>query len=177
MRRDKNHVVDFRQSHWLRGKILAKCCQDERRNGTFFRKWMCCGFVATVRDRKLFWSKFLVICVVQQIMRPGTVRQTHWLDPFNRDRRCDRWMRGGDMQKRWVIFSFYVQCKTRVTRYNKKLYSSGRKFLRFVLVYELACNGRVARKRQWCKTYRPFLCCKSTRLGSTACLPFGLPTL
>ena len=64
MRRDINHVVDFRQSHWLRGKIPAKHCQDERRNGSFFRQWWCCGFVATVRDRKLFWSKFLVICVV-----------------------------------------------------------------------------------------------------------------
>ena len=36
MRRDINHVVDFRQSHWLRDKIPAKCCQHERRNGSFF---------------------------------------------------------------------------------------------------------------------------------------------
>ena len=34
---------------------------------------------------------------------------------------------------------------------------------------------RVARKRQFCKTYRPFLCYKSTLLCSTAWLPFGLP--
>ena len=39
MRRDINHVVDIRQSHWLRGKIPAKCCQDERRNGSFFCQW------------------------------------------------------------------------------------------------------------------------------------------
>ena len=36
MRRDINYVVDFRQSHWLRGKIPAKHCQDERKNGRFF---------------------------------------------------------------------------------------------------------------------------------------------
>ena len=41
-------------------------------------------------------------------MYPGTVRQTQWLDPFNRDRRCDRWLREEDMLKRWVIFTFYV---------------------------------------------------------------------
>ncbi|CAH3192066.1 unnamed protein product [Porites evermanni] len=34
-------------------------------------------------------------------MYPGTVRQTQWLDPFNRDRRCDRrWLREEDMLKR-----------------------------------------------------------------------------
>ena len=42
-------------------------------------------------------------------MYPGTVRQTQWLDPFNRDRRCDRrWLREEDMLKRWVMFTFYV---------------------------------------------------------------------
>ena len=39
-RHDKDHMVDFRQSHWLRGKIPAKHCQDERRNGSsFFCRW------------------------------------------------------------------------------------------------------------------------------------------
>ena len=46
MRRDINHVVDFRQSHWLRGEIPAKHCQDERKNGRFFLSvvvlWFCC---------------------------------------------------------------------------------------------------------------------------------------
>ena len=41
-------------------------------------------------------------------MHPGTVRQTQWLDPSNRDRRCDRWLREKDMSKRWVIFTFYM---------------------------------------------------------------------
>ena len=36
MHRDKYHLVDFRQSHWLGGKIPANCCQDVRRNGSFF---------------------------------------------------------------------------------------------------------------------------------------------
>ena len=35
-RHEKDHMVDFRQSHWLRGKIPAKHCQDERRNGRSF---------------------------------------------------------------------------------------------------------------------------------------------
>ena len=30
----------------------------------FLCQWQCYGFVASVRDRKLLWSKFLVICVV-----------------------------------------------------------------------------------------------------------------
>ena len=38
-------------------------------------------------------------------MHHGTVGQTQWLDPFNRDRRCDRWLREEDMLKRWVIFN------------------------------------------------------------------------
>ena len=46
MRREINHVVDFRQSHWLRGEIPAKHCQDERKNGRFFLSvvvlWFCC---------------------------------------------------------------------------------------------------------------------------------------
>ena len=33
-------------------------------------------------------------------MYPGTVRQTEWLDPFNRDRRCDRWLREEYMLKK-----------------------------------------------------------------------------
>ena len=41
-------------------------------------------------------------------MYPGTVRQTQWLDPFSRDRRCDRWFREDDMLKRLVIFTFYI---------------------------------------------------------------------
>ena len=31
MRSDVNHVVDFRQTHWLRGKNPAKHCQDHPR--------------------------------------------------------------------------------------------------------------------------------------------------
>ena len=47
-------------------------------------------------------------------MYPGTVRQTQWLDPFNRDRRCDRrWLREEDMLKRWVMFTL---CLVQVTR-------------------------------------------------------------
>ena len=61
-----------------------------------------------MRDRQLFWWKCLVKCVVYGIMHPGTVRQTQWLDPFNRDKRCDRWLREEAMLKRWVIFTFFV---------------------------------------------------------------------
>ena len=41
-------------------------------------------------------------------MHPASVRQTQWLNPFNRDRRWDHWLREEDMLKRWVIFTFYV---------------------------------------------------------------------
>ena len=40
-----------------------------------------------------------MICVVLRIMHPGSVRQTQSLDPFNRDRRCDRLLREEDMLK------------------------------------------------------------------------------
>ena len=76
-------------------------------------------------------------------------------------------MRGEDMLKRWG-------CKSRATRYNKKLYSSGRKILGLCFGIWISVY-RVGRKRQFCKTRRPFLCYKSTRLCSTAWLPFGLP--
>ena len=65
-------------------------------------------FVASMRDRQLFWSKCLVICVVQRIIHPRTVRQTQWLDPFNRDRRCDRQFREEDILKRWVNSSLFM---------------------------------------------------------------------
>ena len=44
-------------------------------------------------------------------MHPETVKQTQWLDPFNRDRRCDHWLREEDKlknRKRRIIFTFYV---------------------------------------------------------------------
>ena len=84
--------------------------------GRFFvsRKRQRYGFVASMRDPQLFLSKCLVTCVVEGIMHPGTVRQTQWLDPFNRDRRCDRRLREEDMLKRWVIFTFL--CLVQVKR-------------------------------------------------------------
>ena len=71
-------------------------------------------------------------------MYPGTVRQTHWLDPFNRDadRRYDRWMQGEDMLKRWVMFSAsFMQLGT-----TRNSLAVEEKFLGFVLVDELACT-------------------------------------
>ena len=45
-------------------------------------------------------------------MYPGTVREAQWLDPFNRDQRCDRWLRERRHAKKVgtkvVIFTFYV---------------------------------------------------------------------
>ena len=50
-RHDKDHMVDFRQSHWLRGKIPAKHCQDERRNG---RSFFCrCSVVVLLPLREI----------------------------------------------------------------------------------------------------------------------------
>ena len=33
-------------------------------------------------------------------MYPGTVRKAQWLDPFNQDQRCDRWLREGRHAKK-----------------------------------------------------------------------------
>ena len=38
----------------------AKCCWDGGRGGSFCGSEQRCGFLATVRDRKLFWSTFTV---------------------------------------------------------------------------------------------------------------------
>ena len=50
------------------------------------------------------------------------------------------------------------------------------KFLGFVLIYELACT-ELHGSGSSVKRIDPFLRYKSTRLCSTAWLPFGLPTL
>ena len=50
-------------------------------------------------------------------MHPGTVRQTQWLDPFNGDRRCDRWSREEDMLKNSKkVGNFQFLCLVQVTR-------------------------------------------------------------
>ena len=56
---------------------------------------------------------FSAMCCLED-NAPGTVRQTQWLDLFNRDPRCDRWLREEDMLERWVIFTFL--CLVQVTR-------------------------------------------------------------
>ena len=40
-------------------KMPAKCCSDESSDGSFFWQRQRCKFLTTVRDQKLFWSKFL----------------------------------------------------------------------------------------------------------------------
>ena len=77
-------------------------------------------------------------------------QQTQWLDPFNRDRRCDPQFRKEDILKRWVNFTFCVQCKSReFIQQLKKHYWA---FFWRVSVY------RGVRKKQFRKTYGPFLC-------------------
>ena len=52
-----------------------------------------------------------MMCVVLTIMYPGTVRQTQSLDSFNRDRRCDRWLREEDMLKNSKkVGNFHFSC-------------------------------------------------------------------
>ena len=107
--------------------------------------------MVSMRDQQLFWSKYLVICVVQRIMHPGTVRQTQWLDPFNGDQRCDRWSREEDMLKNSKkVSNFQFLCLVQVTR----IYII---FIYWALFWWLRVH-RVARKQQFCKTYGPFLC-------------------
>ena len=51
-------------------------------------------------------------------MHPRTVRQTQWLDPFNRDPRCAcvRWLREEDMLKQEGNFHFlYLVQVTRIS--------------------------------------------------------------
>ena len=55
----------------ISGKVIGlevKCplnvVKMKEEMAVFLCQWQCCGLVASVRDRKLLWSKFLVICVV-----------------------------------------------------------------------------------------------------------------
>ena len=90
----------FPQIHWLRGKILLK--------GRLFYQlvaltlWLCC---LCERSTIILVEIFSDMCCLR-IVHPGTVRQTQWLDPFNQDRRRDRWLREEDMLKRWVNLNF-----------------------------------------------------------------------
>ena len=45
-------------------KMRAKCCSDERSDGSFFLAVTALQFLATVRDQKLFWSEFWNKCVL-----------------------------------------------------------------------------------------------------------------
>ena len=57
----RRHVVDFQQSHWLRGKSPRNVVKMKEEMAAFLVSGSVVGqFVAT---RKLFWSKFLVVCV------------------------------------------------------------------------------------------------------------------
>ena len=77
-----------------------------------------------------------MICVVLRIMHPGTVRQTQSLDPFNRDRRCDRWLREEDMLKNSKkVGNFHFSCLMQVTRI---FIAVEEKLLGFVLVSKRA---------------------------------------
>ena len=77
-------------------------------------------------------------------MHPGTVRQTQWFDSFNRDRRCDRpGKKVGD---------FHFLCLVQVARIYVAVEETP---LGFVLASKRVPS---ARKKQFFKTYGPFLC-------------------
>ena len=71
MRRDKNHVVDFRQSHWLRGKIPRNVVKMKEEMAAFF----VCGSVVfsainwhdltAIRSAHTVNRNFEFLCVVQ----------------------------------------------------------------------------------------------------------------
>ena len=108
MRRDINYVVDFRQSHWLRGKIPAKHCQDERKNGRFFLSvvvlWFCCHCESS---KIILVEIFSDMCCL--VDNASWNCQTNTLARYIYPRSAlQSLMRGEGMLKRWVIFSFYV---------------------------------------------------------------------
>ena len=108
MRRDINHVVDSRQSHWLRGKIPAKHCQDERKNGRVFLSvvvlWFCCHCESS---KIILVEIFSDMCCL--VDNASWNCQTNTLARYIYPRSAlQSLMRGEGMLKRWVIFSFYV---------------------------------------------------------------------
>ena len=91
---------------------------------------------------KIFCLKFFVMCVVQRIMHAGTVSKTQRLDPFNWNRRCDRWnwshaKKVGHFHL--LICLVQVSCNSRIGTTRNKM-PMEEKFLGFVLVYKSACT-------------------------------------
>ena len=99
------HVIDFRQIHWLRGNIPFTCCREQKAAFCQLEALTLSFCCVCERSTIILVEMFSDVCCLED-NAPGTVRQTQWLDPFNRDRRCDRWVREEDMLKRWVIFTF-----------------------------------------------------------------------
>ena len=104
------HVIDFRQIHWLGGKISLTCCWEEKLAFLSVGSVNVVVLLPLMRDRQRFWSKCLEICVVYPIVysipelsdkHSGSIRLNY------RDRRCDRCLREEYMLKRWVMFTFY----------------------------------------------------------------------
>ena len=102
------YVIDFRQFHWLRGKISLTCCREQQAGfcqSVALLLWFCgpCEG-STIMLVKMFSD---MSCLEDNASRycktnSGSIRL------INRHGRCDRWLREEDMLKWWVIFTFYV---------------------------------------------------------------------
>ena len=102
-------------------KMPAKCCSDERSDGSFFLAVTALQFLATVRDQNLLGQRFDVSvfsreCSVLKLAknRIGMV----WFSVIDVE---IAGLHVEDMPKRWVIFALFVYCMFRATRYKKKL--------------------------------------------------------
>ena len=159
MSSDVNHVVDFRQSHWLRGKIPAKHCQDERRNGrSFFLSVVVLLFCCHCERSKIILVEIFsdMCCLVDNASwncQTNTLARSIY--PRSALQSLDE--RRGHAKK---VGNFLLLC---FSASFVQLGSSGRKIRGLCFGIWISVYW-VARKRQFCKTRKPFLCYKSTIL-------------
>ena len=99
------HVIDFRQIHWLRGKITLTCCREQK--ATFFRSvaltlWFCCLYeTSTIILVEVFSDLCCLEDNVSRKCRANTVARSFLIEiGVAIGAGCEKKL---DMLKRWVM--------------------------------------------------------------------------
>ena len=117
----KCHVIDSGNFIGSEAKMSAKCCSDERSDGSFVWQWQRCNFLPLQEIKNYFGQSFdgSVFSREYSILKLAKNRiGMVWFSVIDVE---IAGLRVEDMPKRWVIFTLFVYCMFRATRYKKKL--------------------------------------------------------
>ena len=117
----KWHAIYFGQCHWLWGKNAREMLLRWKKRWQLFLAVTALQFLATVRDQKLFWSKFDVSVFSREYSVLKLAKNCIGMVWFSVIDVEIAGLHLEDMPKRWVIFSLFVYCMFRATWYKKKL--------------------------------------------------------